>query len=61
MWIFFLSQKNGSPWKIFNNIFLQPDIASDALDRAFAGAVDFPAGPSKNTTGEFSGEQPFIC
>ena len=53
MWIFFLSQNSGSLWKTYNNIFLQPDIMSDASGRAFAGVVDFPAGTSKITAGEF--------
>ena len=44
MWIFFLSQNTGSPWKSFNNVFLQADMASDASGRAFAGVVDFPTG-----------------
>ena len=53
MWIFFLSQNAGSPWKTFSNIFLQADIASDASGRAFAGVVDFPSGVAKVTSGEF--------
>ena len=53
MWIFFLSQNTGTPWKTFNNIFLQADIASDASGRAFAGVVDFPDGPIKITAGQF--------
>ena len=53
MWIFFLSQNTGTPWKLFSNIFLQADISSDASGRAFAGVVDFPNGPIKITSGEF--------
>ena len=53
MWIFFLSQNSGSPWKSYNNIFLQADIASDASGRAYAGVVDFPTGILKITAGEF--------
>ena len=53
MWIFFLSHNSGSPWRTYNNVFLQADIASDASGRAFAGVVDFPAGSSKVTSGEF--------
>jgi len=53
MWIFFLSQNTGSPWKSFHNIFLQADISSDASGRAFAGVVDFPLGTTKVTAGEF--------
>ena len=34
-------------------MFLQADIASGASDRAFAGVVDFPAGTSMITSGEF--------
>ena len=52
MWIFFLSHNSGSPWRTYNNVFLQADIASDASG-AFAGVVDFPAGSSKVTSGEF--------
>ena len=53
MWVFFLSQNSGSPWKSYNNILLQADIASDASGRAFAGVVDFPQGETKVTAGEF--------
>ena len=53
MWVLFLSQNSGSPWKLYNNIFLQADIASDASGRAFAGVVDFPQGETKITAGEF--------
>ena len=53
MWIFFLSQNAGAPWKTFSNIFLQADIASDASGRAFAGVVDMPFGSTKITSGEF--------
>ena len=53
MWVFFLSQNSGSPWKTFANIFLQANISSDASGRAFAGVVDFPQGICKVTSGEF--------
>ena len=53
MWIFFLSQNTGTPWKTFSNIFLQADIASDASGRAFAGVIDFQNGSTKITSGEF--------
>ena len=53
MWIFFLSQNTGSPWKSFNNVFLQANIASDASGRAYAGVVDFATGVTKVTAGEF--------
>ena len=53
MWVFFLTQNTGSPWKSYSNIFLQADIASDASGRAFAGVVDFPLGDTKITAGEF--------
>ena len=56
MWIFFLSQNTGSPWKSFNNVFLEADIASDASGRAYAGVVDFPSGPIKITAGEFQAD-----
>ena len=56
MWIFFLSQNTGSPWKSFNNVFLEADIASDASGRAYAGVVDFPSGPTKITAGEFQAD-----
>ena len=36
MWLFFLSQNTGAPWKSFSNIFLQADIVSHASGRAFA-------------------------
>ena len=52
MWIYFLSSNSGAPWKCFSNIFLQADKASDASGRAYAGVVDFPAGPTKKTSGE---------
>ena len=53
MWAYFLAQNTGSPWKSFNNVFLQADIASDASGRAYAGVVDFPSGTTKVTSGEF--------
>ena len=53
MWMFFLSENSGAPWKTFSNVFLQADISSDASGRAFAGVVDFPAGFCKVTAGEF--------
>jgi len=56
MWIFFLSQNTGTPWKTFSNIFLEADISSDASGRAFAGVVDFPNGPIRITSGEFQEE-----
>ena len=56
MWIFFLSQNTGSPWKSFNNVFLEADIASDASGRAYAGVVDFPSGTTKITAGEFQAD-----
>jgi len=53
MWAYFLAQNTGSPWKSFNNVFLQADIASDASGREYAGVVDFPSGTTKVTAGEF--------
>jgi len=53
MWVFFLSQNTGTPWKSFSNVFLQANISSDASGRAFAGVVDFPNGITKITSGEF--------
>ena len=44
MWIFFLSNNSVSPWKTFNNVFLQEDITSDASGRAFA---DVPLDPQR--------------
>ena len=41
------------PWKSFNNVLLQADIASDASGRAYAGVVDFATGETKVTAGEF--------
>ena len=54
--LIFFSQNSGCPWKTYNSIFLQANIASDASGRAFAGVVDFPAGTSKITAGEFDAD-----
>ena len=55
-WIYFLQQNSGSPWKKFQNIFIEADITSDASGRCYAGKVDFPEGPTKITAGEFEEE-----
>ena len=54
MWIEFLTQNRGAPWKTFNNINVMSDVASDASGRCYAGVVNFPEGPTKITAGEFS-------
>ena len=53
IWIFFLSDNTGAPWKLFQNIYLHADISSDASGRAYAGVIDFPNGPFKIVAGEF--------
>ena len=53
LWIYFLQENKGSPWKSFSNIFVKADVSSDASGRCFAGVVDFPNGTSKITAGEF--------
>ena len=53
MRMFLLSKNTGSRWKTHCYVFLQADFASDASGRVFAGVVDFPAGTSKITSGEF--------
>ena len=55
MWIFFLCVNTGAPWKLFQNVYLQADISSDASGRAYAGVIDFPNGPHKIIAGEFEG------
>ena len=52
-WIFFMLQNKGSPWKLFQNVFIGADISSDASGRSYAGVVDFPGGSHKITAGEF--------
>ena len=54
MWIEFLTQNRGAPWKTFHNIYVMADVASDASGRCYAGVVNFPEGPTKITAGEFS-------
>ena len=54
MWIYFLQQNKGSPWKNLSNIFVKADVYSDASGRSFAGIIDVPNGPTKVTAGEFS-------
>ena len=54
MWIYFLQQNKGSPWKNFLNIFVKADVYSDASGRCFAGFIDVPNGPTRSTAGEFN-------
>ena len=54
MWIYFLQQNKGSPWKSLSNIFVLADIYSEASGRCFAGIIDIPRGPTKITSGEFN-------
>ena len=54
MWIFFLSQNKGAPWKNFHNIYVVANVASDASGRCYAGVLDFPEGKTRITAGEFS-------
>ena len=44
LWIYFLQENKGSPWKNFSNVFVQANVHSDALGRSFAGVVDVPGG-----------------
>ena len=53
MWVYFLQQNKGSPWKTLSNIFVHADVYSDASGRCFAGVIDIPKGPTKITSGEF--------
>ena len=55
MWIDFLTQNRGAPWKTFHNIYLIADVASDASGRCFAGVVNFPAGYSSERGGSLEG------
>jgi hypothetical protein len=54
MWIYFLTENKGAPWKNFCNVLVKEDVSSDASGRAFAGVVDFPTGETMVTAGEFS-------
>ena len=54
MWVYFLQQNKGSPWKNLSNIFVQADVYSDASGRCFAGIIDVPNGTTKVTSGEFN-------
>ena len=54
MWIYFLQENKGAPWKKFSNIMVQADVHSDASGRCFAGVVDIPGGQYKITAGEFN-------
>ena len=53
MWVFFLENNSGSPWKKLQNVFVQADVSSDASGRTFAGTVDIPQGPCRVTAGDF--------
>ena len=54
MWIYFLQENKGAPWKTFSNIFVTADVHSDASGRSFAGVVDVPGKATKITAGEFN-------
>ena len=54
LWIYFLQENKGSPWKNFSNVFVQANVHSDASGRSFAGVVDVPGGSTKITAGEFN-------
>ena len=54
MWIFFLQENKGAPWKKFSNILVKADVHSDASGRSFAGVVDVPGEPTRITAGEFN-------
>ena len=54
MWIYFLTENKGAPWKNFCNVLVKADVSSDASGRAFAGVVDFPMGETMVTAREFS-------
>ena len=56
MWICFLTENKGAPWKKFYNVKVKADVSSDASGRAFAGVVDLPAGRTMITAGEFSSD-----
>ena len=53
MWVYFLQQNKGAPWKNFFNLYVNADVHSDASGRTFAGVVDIPNGPTRVTAGEF--------
>ena len=54
MWVYFLQENKGAPWKKLSNVYVNADVHSDASGRSFAGVVDIPEGPTKITAGEFS-------
>ena len=54
MWIYFLQQNKGSPWKNLLNIFVKADVYSDASGRCFAGFIDVPHGPTRITAEVFN-------
>ena len=56
MWIYFLTEDKGAPWKNFYNVLVKAEVSSDASGRSYAGVVDFPAGKTMITAGEFSGD-----
>ena len=53
MWLYFLQENKGAPWKTFSNILVKADVHSDASGRCFAGVVDIPGRMTKITAGEF--------
>ena len=54
MWIYFLQENRGAPWKTFSNIFVKADVHSDASGRSFAGVIDIPGGTTEIAAGEFN-------
>ena len=54
MCVYFLENNSGSPWKIFQKIYVKTSVHSDASGRAYAGMVNIPDGPSSVTAGEFA-------
>ena len=55
MWICFLKENKGSPWKTLVNIFMNADVASDASGRTFAGVVKQQGCTDLIVAGEFFG------
>ena len=54
LWVYFLQENKGSPWKSLSSIFVKADVHSDASGRSFAGVVDVPGGVTKVAAGEFN-------
>jgi len=56
MWIYFLTENKGAPWKNFYNMFVKAEVSPDASGRSDAGVGDFPAKKTLITAGEVSGD-----